>query len=145
MLGSREEAEEVLQDTFLRVYREASRYDPARGAAKAFVYTVARNLALSRLRRQRREPPKDLSLDPQDPEGEREEALGFWERGQEERVLAARALESLSSEERVLLEEVFYKGLSHRELAERTGLPLGTVKARIRRALLKLRQLLGEV
>ncbi|BCZ91461.1 hypothetical protein TthAA37_06500 [Thermus thermophilus] len=45
----------------------------------------------------------------------------------------------------MLLEEVFYKGLSHRELAERTGLPLGTVKARIRRALLKLRQLLGEV
>ena len=81
MLGSREEAEEILQDTFLRVYREASRYDPARGEAKAFVYAIARNLALSRLRRRKREPPKDLGLDPQDPAGEREEALGFWEGG----------------------------------------------------------------
>jgi len=81
MLGSREKAEEILQDTFLRLYREASRYDPARGEAKAFVYAIARNLALSRLRRRKREPPKDLGLDPQDPEGEREEALGFWEGG----------------------------------------------------------------
>lgn len=144
MLGSREEAEEVLQDTFLRLYRLASRYDPGRGEAKTFVYAIARNLALSRLRQRRRQPPKDLALDPQDPDGEREEALGFYEEGREERVLAARALESLPPEERALLERAFYEGLSHRELAEETGLPLGTVKAKIRRALLKLRQLLGE-
>lgn len=143
ILESREEAEEVLQDTFLKLCREAWRYDPGRGDPTTFAYAIARNLALSRLRRRRRLPPR-ADLDPDDPEGDREAALGFQEGGHEDRVVAKQALESLSPEERRLLEEAFYLGLSHRELAQRHNLPLGTVKARIRRALLKLRERLGE-
>lgn len=144
ILKNPEVAKEVLQDTFLRVYQQAWRYDPKRGKPTTFVYAIARNLALSRLRGERRQPLKDPTLDPHDPEGDREATWGTEREDREDRVRVVQALEDLSPQERLLLEEAFYLGLTHRELAERHGLPLGTVKARIRRALAKLRGKLGE-
>lgn len=144
ILKNPEVAKEVLQDTFLRVYQQAWRYDPKRGKPTTFVYAIARNLALSRLRGERRQPLKDPTLDPHDPEGDRETTWGTEREDREDRVRVVQALEDLPPQERLLLEEAFYLGLTHRELAERHGLPLGTVKARIRRALAKLRGKLGE-
>lgn len=140
MLGAREEAEEVLQDTFVQIFREARRYQPDRAGVAAFVFTIARNLALSRLRSRAARPQKDEDRDLHDPEQE----LGLWqENDREGRVLVQRALAMLSPEERQLLEESFYWGYSHPELAERHNVPLGTVKTKIRRALLKLREFLS--
>ncbi|WP_027892364.1 RNA polymerase sigma factor [Calidithermus chliarophilus] len=139
VLGGREEAEEVLQDSFVQLYKEARRYDPQRGGVSTFLFTIARNLALSRLRARRARPQKVLDHDLHDPEQE----LGLWhEHDPTDRVLVQRALAQLAPEDRRLLEESFYWGYSHSELAERHAMPLGTVKTRVRRALLRLREFL---
>ncbi|AEB11813.1 RNA polymerase sigma factor [Marinithermus hydrothermalis] len=138
ILGSREEAEEVLQDTFVKLYRDGHRYTPEKSSARTFVLTVARNLAISRLRARSARPTK-APLDVHDP--------GFSHPAPEPpdlttRVVVRRALEQLEADERRLLEEAFFMGYTHKELAQRHGLPLGTVKTRLRRALLKLRRYL---
>lgn len=140
MLQSREEAEEILQDTFVQLYRDSGRYDPERGGVTAFLFTIARSRALSRLRARRARPQKAEDLDLHDPEQE----LGVWrEDDPEGRVLVGRALARLEPQERELLEEAFYLGYSHAELAALHKLPLGTAKTKVRRALLKLRAFLG--
>lgn len=140
MLHSREEAEEVLQDSFVQLYREAARYQPERGGVVAFLFTIGRNFALSRLRKRNARPHKIEDLDLHDPEQE----LGIWrENDPTGRILVSQALGRLEPIERKLLEEAFFDGYSHGELAERHNLPLGTVKTRLRRALLKLREYLG--
>lgn len=142
ILGSREEAEEILQDSFVQLYREARRYSPERGGVSAFLFTMARNLALSRLRLRRTRPQKVEDHDIHDPEQE----LGLWrEDDPTSRVVIQNALRRLEAGDKLLLEEAFYWGFSHAELAERHNLPLGTVKTRLRRALLKLREFLTQV
>ncbi|GIW28379.1 MAG: RNA polymerase sigma factor [Meiothermus sp.] len=140
MLQSPEEAEEILQDSFVQLYREAARYQPERGGVAAFLFTIGRNFALSRLRNRKARPPKIDDLDLHNPEQE----LGLWrEDDPTDRILVRRALGRLEPTDRKLLEEAFFDGYSHSELAERHNLPLGTVKTRLRRALLKLREYLG--
>lgn len=138
MLRNHEEAEEVLQDTFLKVYTSANGFDASRGSARAFVYTVARNGCLSRLRARRARPEAALEWDVHDP------GAPFPERWADPALRAEtdQVLGHLAPLDRTLVEEAFYGGYSHRELAARTGLPLGTVKSRVRRALLSLRELL---
>jgi RNA polymerase sigma-70 factor (ECF subfamily) len=136
MLQSHEEAEEVLQDTFFKVYKSPHGFDAERGSARAFIYTVARNSCLSRLRARRARPTRDAEWDVHDPEREfaaahPDPALG----AQTEQALAR--LEPL---DRDLVRASFYGGYSHGELAERFELPLGTVKSRVRRALLSLKR-----
>lgn len=136
LLGSREEAEEVLQDTFLKLYRSEG-FDPTRGSARAYVYTVARNACLSRLRA-RRARPENAGWDVHDPDAPLRAPTT-------DPVLKAQAeqlLEQLDPLDRTLVEGSFYGGYSHRELAEGVGLPLGTVKSRVRRALGSLRAFL---
>ena len=141
MLGSREEAEEILQDTFVQVYREARRYSPERGAVSTFIFTLGRNLALSRLRMRRARPQKDEERDLHDPEQE----IGLWsEDDPTTRILVHRALECLDKDDRMLLEESFFWGYSHTELAQRHHMPLGTIKTKVRRALLRLRTVLND-
>lgn len=140
LLGSREEAEEVLQDTFLKLCRNPHSFRLEGGSVRAFVYTVARNACLSRLRARRARPLKAEDLDLHDPDSSFE-------------VLSARpnmnlevqqALEQLEPLDRQLLNEAFFDGYSHGELAAHFGLPLGTVKSRVRRALHSLRQFLDK-
>lgn len=135
LLHSPEEAEEVLQDTFLKLYQNARSFDPERGSARAFVYTVARNACLSRLRARRARPQKAAELDLHDPE---------WQPAAAHtdpvlNVQTEQALARLEPLDRDLLRASFYGGYSHGELAEKFALPLGTVKSRLRRALLNLR------
>ena len=135
LLRSHEEAEEVLQDTFFKVFKSAHSFDPARGTARAFIYTVARNTSLSRLRTRRSRPQKDAAWDLHDPE--RQPAAA-----QTDPVLSVQteqALGQLEPLDRDLLKAAFYGGHTHKELAENFELPLGTVKTRVRRALLTLR------
>ncbi len=135
MLRSPEEAEEVLQDTFLKLYRHAGSYDALKGSPRAFIYTIARNEALSRLRARRVRPVK-AHWDVHAPD----EALRATPIGDPlDRVVVEGALERLEPDEAELLQAAFFDDYTHAELAERTGLPLGTVKSRIRRALLRLR------
>jgi len=133
LCGGREDAEEVVQDVFVRLVQGAGRYDPRRGSVRALAYTMVRNLIASRGRRAAVRPAT-IELDPDGATG----ATDPWP-NQEARVLVRDALAALDPLDRTLVGEAYLEGRSHAELAERHALPLGTVKSRIRRALQRLR------
>lgn len=136
MLGTPEDAQEVLQDTFVRLADRADRYDPSRGTVRTFVLTIAHHLCLERLRTRRSRPVRE-----HDREGE--EAFDLPSQATRDPLDAAlvqAALTALPDTDRALLEDMFFGGYTHAEITARTGLPLGTVKSRLRRALLKLRE-----
>ena len=135
LLKSPEEAEEVVQDTFLKLYKAKS-YHTLTGSPRAYVYTIARNLALSRLRKRQARPLKAEARDVYDPNA------NFTAPAAADPttvLLAEKLLSHLADDERALVEQNFYEGFTHAQLSEHTGLPLGTVKSKLRRALLKLR------
>ena len=137
LLQSPEEAEEVVQDTFLKLYN-ANSYRTMGRSPRAYVYTIARNLALSRLRERRARPLTAEAWDVHDPQaGFAAPDPGDPTTG----LLVERLLAYLSPEERTLLEQNLFAGYTHAELSERSGMPLGTVKSKLRRTLLKLRDL----
>lgn len=141
MTNSPEEAEEVLQDAFVRLFDNAGRYRAKLGTVKTYLYSIARNLAISRLRARTSRPRKALGHDLHDPSwswSHHPPADGVT------RIAVRDALAQLSAEEVALLEAAFYQGYSHSQLAERSGLPLGTLKSKLRRALLKMRALLED-
>lgn len=138
--GSRAEAEDVLQDVFARVWREAATFDRARGTAAAWLVTLARNRAIDavRARKRRRGHEDDLGRDepvtldaPASPEASVVDA--------ELSVAVRAALDTLRPEQRAVLELAYFGGLSHSEIAARLGQPLGTVKTRIAQAVKRLR------
>jgi RNA polymerase sigma-70 factor (ECF subfamily) len=142
VLGVRSEAEEVVQETFVQVWRQAASYDASRGGAMAWVLTIARSRALDRLRtRAAAERAVARSEDPEPPT--QPAPLEAAEQRQlRQRVLAA--LAALPREQRSAIELAYYEGLSHSEIAARLGDPLGTVKTRVRLGLAKLAALLDE-
>lgn len=145
ILGSRPDAEEVLQEAFLEVWRRAREFDPARGGLETWVITIARTRAIDRKRalgtvarvvEEVATQPPPASATPVDPS----EAA---EQGQAQARVAA-AMRTLPAEQRLVVELAYFEGLSQREIAERTGDPLGTVKTRARLALEKLAALLRQ-
>jgi RNA polymerase sigma-70 factor (ECF subfamily) len=137
LLGTREAAEELTQDVFLTAWRKAARYDPSRGRLSTWLMTIAHNLAVDRLRRETGVTRPHLVLVdevPDMPGARDEEALVM------ERDAAVRALSSLSDAERRLLARAYFRGMTAREIAETDGIPLGTVKTRLRAALIKVRK-----
>jgi RNA polymerase sigma-70 factor (ECF subfamily) len=137
-LGDRGRAEEALQEAFLSIWRAAGRYRPERGRAAAWLYAIARN-AIADRGRSRREPPADPPDDPSPEAGPEERAEQAWLA-----FRVHRALEELPARERHLIELAYWGGLSQSEIAERVGIPLGTVKTRTRAALARLAEALGE-
>ncbi len=146
MTGSREDAEEVLQDTFVKVHDAAARFDPARGSVRAWIYSIARNDCRMRLRARRSRPVKadavdvathgaPLLADRAGPHGTGAHPT--------DRLTVQEAFAALSHDEARLLEASFFGGYSHAEIAEAEGVPLGTIKSRIRRAVLKARDALS--
>lgn len=136
LLGSPEAAEELTQDVFLAAWRKAAHFDPARGRLSTWLMTIAHNLAVDRLRRETGVRRPHLVLVDEVPEvvgGEEDEHVL-------ERDAAVRALASLSEAERRLLARAYFGGLTAREIAEADGIPLGTVKTRLRTALIKVRR-----
>jgi len=140
-LGDRGHAEDAVQEAFTAVWRSASTYRPERGAAGGWIYTVARNAIVDRLRR------NGLALDAELPE------LASAERGPAQRAEDSdvswrvhRALEDLQPREREVIELAYWSGMSQSEVAEYLHLPLGTVKTRTRSALARLASVLeGEL
>jgi len=133
--------EDIVEETFWQAWRQASRFDPARGAVQTWLLTIARSRALDRARavRRRRESPIEgddgevvvQQVAPDDP--------GLDTEAAERRRIVTAALTQLPVEQREALELGYYGGLSQSEIAERTGQPLGTVKTRMRLAMQKLR------
>jgi RNA polymerase sigma-70 factor, ECF subfamily len=136
LLGSAEAAEELTQDVFLAAWRKAARFDPARGRLSTWLMTIAHNLAVDRLRRDTGVSRPHLVLVEEVPEV----PMGGEDEPLMERDAAIRALESLSVAEKRLLARAYFGGLTAREIAESDGIPLGTVKTRLRTALIKVRR-----
>lgn len=147
IVRDRAEAEDVVHDAFVLVGERAGQYVPERGAVGAWLVTLARNLSIDRTRRRERrgtiardvlahDPEARAAATPQDPETQ---VAGAAER---ERV--RRALAKLPDVQRATLEIAFFEGLTYAEIAEREGVPLGTIKSRAARALATLREALEE-
>jgi RNA polymerase sigma factor (sigma-70 family) len=140
----RELAEEVVQDTFWQVWRQAARYNSERGTVRAWVLTIARSRALDMLR-QTKVNENELAMERPDFEklADRGEvaALDLLIALQESQLLHV-ALASLEPLPRQLISLSFFRGFSHEEIAGHCALPLGSVKSHIRRALQNLQQLL---
>ena len=135
MLGTPEAAEELTQDVFLSAWRKAVHFDASRGRLSTWLMTIAHNLAVDRLRHERGGGRPILILVDQLPEPAPTEDEDLVV----ERDRARRALAELSPGERHLLSQAYFYGWTAREIAEADGIPLGTVKTRLRTALLKLR------
>ncbi|MEY4983556.1 MAG: hypothetical protein RIR62_1822 [Pseudomonadota bacterium] len=128
-------AEECAQDVMATLWQKAHLFDPTRASVATWVFTIARNRRIDALRKARRPEPEELEWGPE-PEPDQAEV---FESQQETRRLGA-ALAQLPEKQRALIERAFYGDLSHTEIAAETGLPLGTIKSRIRLALERLRQ-----
>jgi RNA polymerase sigma-70 factor (ECF subfamily) len=134
-------AEEVAQETFLRVWRHADAYDPRRGRVATWLLTITRNLASDVLRLRRSDPvdPEDLvALADPSPDPDPEARLV----AEESRRALLRAMSDLPEEQRRALVMAAFQGRTAREIGEVEGIPLGTAKTRIRAAMLKLRSAL---
>jgi RNA polymerase sigma-70 factor (ECF subfamily) len=133
-------ADDVAQETFVRAWRHAGGYDPRRGRVAAWVLTIARNLAIDRARTRRLAPADPdvvaarLDMSAQD---------AMPDVGERDRVRDA--LAALPDEQRRALVLAVYAGRTAREISEMDGVPLGTVKTRIRTAMFSLRETLGTV
>ncbi len=143
ILGDPADAEEVTLDVFSQVWRSAKDYSRDKGTVSSWLIMMARSRALdrarSRGRRQGRETAIDASVDAVESAAGPEEATFL-------RLSAVRvrgAISALAPEQRELIELSFFSGLTHTELAERMGQPLGTVKTRIRAGMTKLREAIG--
>jgi RNA polymerase sigma-70 factor (ECF subfamily) len=136
VLGSRSDAEEVLQDAFVEVWTRAKSYDAERGGARAWVLAIARNRAIDRLR-SRGAVARMVSGAANEPTVSGATPLEAVEQRQaRERIQAA--LGELTPEQRQVLELGYFEGLSQSEIAARLNEPLGTIKTRVRAALQKL-------
>lgn len=135
-----DEADETAQEAMLAVWRRAETFDPARAPASAWIFTIARNRRIDMIRRNaRREPDPDDPLFHPDPAPPADAELAIADR---DRTLRE-ALAELSDAQREAVRLAFFEGLSHPQIAEATGAPLGTVKSRLRLAVERLRAALG--
>jgi len=127
-------AEECAQEVMATVWHKAHLFDPSRASVATWVFTIARNRKIDALRKQRRPEPEDLLWGPE-AEPDQADVLGF----QQESEKLGQAIAGLPDKQRELIEKAYFGDLSHSEIAEQTGLPLGTIKSRIRLALDRLR------
>jgi RNA polymerase sigma-70 factor (ECF subfamily) len=141
VLNNQEAAEDVLQDVFIQIWEKAPFYDPARGKPLTWAVTLTRNKAIDRLRstQRRNRLQDDVEKESQNFEqfdGKSSvDAVDAMEKG----AMVREAIKKLSKEQREAIELAFFSGLTQTEIAERLSEPLGTIKARIRRGMMKLR------
>jgi RNA polymerase sigma-70 factor (ECF subfamily) len=144
VLNDASEAQDIVQDVFLQMWHKASSYETSRGSVFGWAATLTRNRAIDRVRMRKRraellaESAPDLQ--PASPGGEDDSAASLWV--QEKAVAVRAALTQLAPEQQKAIELAFFSGLTQQEIAARLKEPLGTIKARIRRGLLKLRETL---
>ena len=131
-------AEDLLQEVFMKLWRNPSGFDSSRGSLAAWLVVITRNRAIDWLRKRRPETPVDsiaLTIEPD-----------LASRTEFARTVGKirTMLDSMSATQRVVLEMAYFEGLTHREIASKTGQPLGTIKTRIRNGLLALRAALTQ-
>jgi RNA polymerase sigma factor (sigma-70 family) len=130
-------AEETTQDTFMKVWNQASRWDPEKGRFSSWLLTVTRYTAIDRLRQEQRH--NSVSIDKM-PEPTSRIGIPHDPRLQDGKILRE-LLQQIPPEQAQLIERAFFQGMTHSELAESLDIPLGTVKTRVRLGLKKLRGL----
>jgi len=134
-------AQEVVQEVFVAVWKDAGRFDPSRGALSSWLFALARHKAIDLVRKEAniRKHTADVDLDFHEADDDVDQEA--WLRLRRDTVRAA--ILQLPEAQRTALELAFFAGLTHVEVAEKLDIPLGTAKTRIRTALLKLRDILG--
>jgi RNA polymerase sigma-70 factor (ECF subfamily) len=144
ILGERSEAEDVLQEVFMTVWRRAASFDPALSSPMTWLIAIARNRAIDHVRargqNRRMEPIEDDAAELAD---NRPAADATLQDAQDQAALH-RCLDGLASREQAALRGAFFDGNTYEELAERMGMPLGTMKSLIRRAMIKLKACLQQ-
>ena len=134
------DAEEVVQDVFASIWKDAGRFDPTKGSEKTFIAVIARRRVVDRLRRMgavQESAVESASLDGQAPAAE--SLPGLTSEAEDVRI-AAQALENLPQPQRMVLRLFIVSGQTHEQIAAATGVPLGTVKSHIRRGLARVRE-----
>lgn len=140
ILGETGEAEEVLQEVFLHVWKAAASFDPSRGPVVAWLLVATRSRSIDRLRSRRSgKGAPSRSLD-EAPETASPEDIEADAAGREWEASCRAAIGQLPEDQRQALELAYFEGLTHQEIAQRTATPLGTVKTRVRLGLMKLRE-----
>jgi len=132
--GSNALAEDATQEAMATVWQKAHLFNPARAGASTWIFTIARNKQIDGIRKQRRPEPEDVEWNT----GGQEEASAALEISQEEAGIR-RAVSTLPDAQRKLIERAFFNDMSHSEIAAETGIPLGTIKSRIRLGLDRIR------
>jgi RNA polymerase sigma-70 factor, ECF subfamily len=138
IVGNKEDAEDVLIDVFWQVWQQSSRYDSSRGKPVAWLLTVARTRAIDRFRSSRQQPQTHNIDEQKDPPAAPAEPDPFVLTDTREAV--REALQTLPEQQRISLEMAYFQGMSHTEIADALGQPLGTVKDRIRTGMMHLRK-----
>lgn len=143
ILGDVTDAEDVVQEVFSQAWRQASRYNASRGAVAAWLLTLARSRAIDRLRAKRARPAGLTGERMTDQLVDASPAVDSMLLSSEQVSRVRAALDELPLLQRAALELAYFEGLTHAEIADRLEQPLGTVKTRIRLAMLKLRDVLA--
>lgn len=141
ILGPGADAEEVLEEVFFEAWERPQRYDPARSAPLSYLAVMARSRSIDRIRASGRRAGAYERSRTLEPAREDKDALDTAV-ANEERIRARAAMAGLRQNEREVVTLFYWGGLTHAEIAEQQGIPLGTVKTRIRRGLLRLREVL---
>ncbi len=147
MMGEKQEAEDVVQEAFVKVWRSAGGYRAGRGSVRTWILSIVHNRGIDQIRSRAHHRRKQDKLEAYAPKSEPSEAFAeTWKNSQRDQV--REALNTLPQEQLQILELAYFSGYTHVEIAERLGLPLGTVKGRMRLGLQKTRdffQARGEV
>lgn len=143
ILQDQGEAEDIVQEVFSQAWRQASRYDRSRGNVAAWLLTLARSRAIDRLRSRRARPDHSAEEGTLADFADRAAPADLQLVSAEQVIRVRAALDALPMLQRVAIELAYYEGLTHTEIAARLEQPLGTVKTRIRQALIKLRESLA--
>jgi RNA polymerase sigma-70 factor (ECF subfamily) len=145
VLNNVKDAEEVVQEAFVQIWEKASVYDPRRGKPLTWAMTLTRNKAIDRLRRvqRRNRLQEEIEVEAQIWERVSEHDSSDEAVSHETQAIVRSAVIQLSDDQRRAIELAFFRGMTQYEIAQRLDEPLGTVKARIRRGMIKLRQIIG--
>ncbi|WP_246066667.1 sigma-70 family RNA polymerase sigma factor [Aliiroseovarius halocynthiae] len=134
------QAEEVVQDVMLTVWRRAETFDPHRAQVSAWIYQITRNRQIDVMRKENRPVPEALKEEPGlEPDAGQIMAV------EQEAGLLRKALSTLNCDQRAIIEKAYLGELTHQEISTQTGLPLGTIKSRIRLGLERLRHELKDL
>jgi RNA polymerase sigma-70 factor (ECF subfamily) len=138
----RAQSEEVTQEVFLEIWQSAARFDPNKGKAMTWILTMARRRAIDRIRSSQAARDRDTRVGVRDFQGEYDDVAETAELRIEGGKVDA-AMRELSDAQRLVISLAYYGGQSHSEIADNLGLPIGTVKTRLRDGMIRLRTVMG--